>query len=176
MGGTATMDWYGVHTHLTGISERIYERARGGAGMTKRTYEFPPGICSDRGHPGVFVSEQDYDALAATCREQAARIAELEERLAGFMKALVRVTRVVSEKTELEAKLKPIELAATDSLVDELHSRYPHLAIAGLKEGNGDELIEIRYQFGNSRTVQGLLFGMALRIEQDLDSRRTPED
>jgi hypothetical protein len=67
------------------------------------------GLRHEIGAEGIKELVRSHRALSATTREQAARIAELEERLAGFMKALVRVTRVVSEKTELEAKLRDIE-------------------------------------------------------------------
>ena len=68
------------------------------------------------------------------------------------------------------------ELATVEELCTELLSRFEHIVIAGLVSRNDGDLTELRYQKGNSRTCQGLLFGAMLRIEQDLDERRMPED
>ena len=69
-----------------------------------------------------------------------------------------------------------LELATVNELCDELLTRFDHIVIAGLVGRNDGDLTELRHQKGNSRTCQGLLLGVMLRIERDLDVRRVKED
>jgi len=69
-----------------------------------------------------------------------------------------------------------LELASVNELCDELLKRFPHIIIMGLTDRNDGDLTEIRHQRGNSRTCQGLAMGAIIRIEQDLNERRYPEE
>jgi hypothetical protein len=67
-----------------------------------------------------------------------------------------------------------LKLAMVHELCDELISRFDHIVILGLTTRNDGDLTELRHQHGNSRTCQGMLFGAMVRIERDLDERRSP--
>jgi|SRR5262245_2639451 len=95
--------------------------------------------------------------------------------LPGFAWDKIKAT-VGPRAVGVDVKLS-LSLASTDQLCEELLARYDHISIVGLRSSERvghDELIELRYQKGNSRTVQGLLMGMLIRIEHDVDARKHP--
>ena len=68
-----------------------------------------------------------------------------------------------------------LELIETDQLLDELMRRFEHAVFHGLKVNEALEShYECRRQCGNSRTCQGLAFGIMTRCEEDLRSRSEP--
>lgn len=69
-----------------------------------------------------------------------------------------------------------LELATVPELCDELLKRFEHIIIMGVVGRNDGDLTELRQQKGNSRTCQGLAMGAIVRIEQDLDERRVPDN
>ena len=62
----------------------------------------------------------------------------------------------------------------TDTLLEELFSRYEHAGFVGQRTAGEDDLIERLEMKGMERVVQGLCGSMILRAEYNLNQRRGP--
>lgn len=69
----------------------------------------------------------------------------------------------------------PIKMADTESLIDEVLSRFDHAAFVGHRLNNDGNQTIYRYSDGNRVTVAGLAHGLARKmwseIEEDLPER-----
>lgn len=71
-----------------------------------------------------------------------------------------------------------LSMATTQELAHALFARWPNCIILGQKDDKDEDngVIECRYQQGNNRMLQGMAFGAAIRIEQEISERATRND
>ncbi len=67
-----------------------------------------------------------------------------------------------------------LELIETKRLIDELLRRFDHAVFAGMKVQSDESTYERWVKTGNSRTCQGLAFGIIARCEQYRQSIAEP--
>ena len=72
--------------------------------------------------------------------------------------------------------VNPLELIATDDLVDELFRRYSSAAFVGQRESNEHDLMECLMLKGQERIIQGLCMAMVLRCDESMRARTGPSE